>query len=61
MLSRKPDKNACFETSAFTPTTYLKAKVLYMCSSFWQLGVESRDFSQAEKERTACKDEKFTN
>ena len=24
-----------------------------MSSSFW-LGVESRDFSQAEKERTAC-------
>ena len=22
---------------------------------FWQLGVESRDFSQAERERTACK------
>jgi hypothetical protein len=29
--------------------------VLYMSSSFWLLGVESRDFSQAEKERTACK------
>ena len=29
--------------------------VLYMCSSFWLLGVESRDFSQAKKERTACK------
>ena len=28
--------------------------VLYICSSFWLLGVESRDFSQAEKERTAC-------
>jgi hypothetical protein len=26
-----------------------------MCSSFWLLGVESRDFSQAEKDRTACK------
>jgi hypothetical protein len=26
MLSRKPDKNACFKTSAFTPTTYLKAR-----------------------------------
>ena len=24
-----------------------------MSSSFWQLGVESRDFSQDEKERTA--------
>ena len=26
-----------------------------MSSSFWLLGVKSRDFSQAEKERTACK------
>jgi hypothetical protein len=26
-----------------------------MFSSFWLLRVESRDFSQAEKERTACK------
>ena len=29
--------------------------MLYMYSSFWLLGVESRDFSHAEKERTACK------
>ena len=29
--------------------------VLYMSTSFWLLRVESRDFSQAEKERTACK------
>ena len=29
-------------------------RVLYMCSNFWLVGVESRDFSQAEKERTAC-------
>ena len=28
---------------------------LYMSYSFWLLGVESRDFSQAEKETTACK------
>ena len=34
----------------------LKAtEVLYMSSSFWLLGVESRDFSHAEKEITACK------
>ena len=33
--------------------------VLYMCSSFWLLGVESRDFSHAEKERSACKAEKI--
>ena len=30
-----------------------------MCFSFWLLGVESRDFSQAEKERTACKAEQI--
>ena len=30
-----------------------------MSSSFWPLGVESRDFSQAEKERTACKAEQI--
>ena len=34
-------------------------KVLYMSSSFWLLRVESRDFSQAEKERTACKAEQI--
>ena len=28
---------------------------MYMWSSFWLLGVESRDFSQAEKKQTACK------
>ena len=28
-----------------------------MCSSSWLLGVESSDFSHAEKERTACKAE----
>ena len=30
-----------------------------MSSSFWMLRVESRDFSLAEKERTACKAEKI--
>ena len=30
-----------------------------MTSSFWLLGVESRDFSQAERERTACKAEQI--
>ena len=34
-------------------------QVLYMSSSFWLLGVESRDFSHAEKERTACKAEQI--
>ena len=33
--------------------------VLYMFSSFWLLGVQSLDFSQAEKERTVCKAEQI--
>ena len=36
---------------------FLPSKVHYMSSSFWLTGVESRDFSQAEKEKTACKAE----
>ena len=39
--------------------TYSGPKVFYMCSSFWLLGVESRDFSHAERERIACKDEQM--
>ena len=31
--------------------------ILFMSSSFGLLGVESRDFSHAEKEKTACKAE----
>ena len=31
----------------------------YMSSSFWLLGIEPRDFSQAEKIRTACKAEQI--
>ena len=34
-------------------------KVLYMSSSFWLLGVESSDFSHADKERTAYKAEQI--
>ena len=30
-----------------------------MSSSFWLLGDESRDFSHAEKEKTACKAEQI--
>ena len=30
-----------------------------MYSIFWLLGVESRDFYEAEKERTACKAEQI--
>jgi hypothetical protein len=33
--------------------------VVNMSSSFWLLWVESRDFPQVEKERTACKDEQI--
>ena len=33
----------------------VKTMVLYMSSGFGLLGVKSRDFSQAEKERIACK------
>ena len=36
---------------------YICTKVLYMSSSFRLLGVESRDFTHAEKEITACKAE----
>ena len=35
--------------------TFKGTLVLYMSSSFWLLGIESRDFCHAEKERTACK------
>ena len=34
---------------------FLLSKVLYMWSSFWLLGVESRDFSHAKKERATYK------
>ena len=34
-------------------------KVLYMSSRFWLLGVESRDFSHAEEEKTDCKAEQI--
>ena len=33
--------------------------MLYISSSFWLLRVEAHDFSQAEKERTACKAEQI--
>ena len=35
------------------------SQMLYMCSSFWLLGVESLEFSQTEKETTACKAEEI--
>ena len=39
----------------FENWTNEEPQVLHMCSSFWLLGVETRDFSQAEKKRTACR------
>ena len=38
---------------------FLTFKELYMSSSFCLLGVESSDFSQAEKERTSCRSEQI--
>ena len=43
------------ENSIKNYSTLLSTKVVYMFSSFWLLAVESHDFSQAEKKRTACK------
>jgi hypothetical protein len=37
----------------------LWCSTFYMSSCFWLLGVESRDFSQPEKEITACKPEQI--
>jgi hypothetical protein len=37
----------------------INIRVLYISSSFWLLGVESNDFSHAEKQRTACKAEQI--
>ena len=54
LLVPKPDEKLCKGK-----TDHGRFMVLYMCSSFWLLGVESRDFSQAEKERTACKAEQI--
>ena len=45
----QPNKNKQGYIAIFDPLE------LYMSSSFWLLRVESHDFSQAEKERTACK------
>ena len=41
----------------FLTSQYTGAKK--QCSSFWLLGFKSRDFSQAQKERTACKFEQI--
>ena len=40
---------------------FQRTLVLYMSFSFWLLRVESQDFSQAEKERTACKAKQIHN
>ena len=38
---------------------YAETTVLYMFSSFRLLGVESRDFSHAERGKNACKAEQI--
>ena len=40
-------------------TLYAMNFLVYMSTSFWLFRVESHDFSQAEKERTACKYEQI--
>ena len=49
----QPNKNKQGYIAIFDPLE------LYMSSSFWLLRVESRDFSQAEKERAACNAEQI--
>ena len=46
-INLSPNVSSCFKS--------VQTKVLYMSSSFFLFGVETRDFSHAEKERTACK------
>ena len=63
----KPESNAIDHgpsnyKSGKTPKTFifsLHTQMLYMSSSFWMLGIESRDFSCAEKKRTTCKAEQI--
>ena len=63
----KPESNAIDHgpsnyKSGKTQETFifsLHTQMLYMSSSFWLLGVESRDFSHVEKEKTACNAEQI--
>ena len=67
VLIQRSETQCVSKTSLFTQAglpsqvrpTRPRSQVLYMCSIFWLCGVESRDFSHAEKERTACKAEKI--
>ena len=55
-MSRIPAKaDALLLVAALARLWSVVTMVVYMFSSFWQLGVKSHDFSHAEKERTACK------
>ena len=38
---------------------FIRSKVLYISSSFWLFGVESRDLSQAELKNTVVKPEQI--
>ena len=46
--------------TAFIRFDLLESKVLYKSSNFWLLGVDLRDFSQAEKKELLAKLNKFT-
>ena len=62
IMSRNYDlvKIFCPKTQNFCSWIGCKiTRVLYMSSRFGLLGVVSRDFSQAEKEGTACKAEQI--
>ena len=63
VVSKVLRKRSCLPVNLFRNREFMsdsifilnEFEVLYMSSIFWLLGVRSRDFSQAEKERTACK------
>ena len=51
---------SCEELTLFYENlAFIAILVALMSSSFWLLGVESRDFSNTEKGRIACKDEQY--
>ena len=52
------DKHDRFQRH-LSPKWMQYTEVLYMFSSFWLLGIESHDFSRAERQRTACKAEQI--
>ena len=56
-IQPQPSKGQRFVTSCGNIEKLFE--MVYMFSSFWLLGGESRGFFQAEKERTACKAEEI--